>query len=39
LTDPIGLGVLSARFLRDLIENAINRTGVGRSVAVDCQRT
>jgi hypothetical protein len=27
LTDHIGLGVLSARFHRDLIEEVINRTG------------
>ena len=28
LTDPIGLGVLSARFGRDLLEEVVNRTGV-----------
>jgi hypothetical protein len=38
LTDHIGLGVLSARFGRDLLEEVVNDTGGGRSGAGCCPR-
>ena len=40
LTDYVALGVLSARFHRDLLEQVINQTGVsGESAVVACRRT